>query len=764
MFHSHRNLHHLILGSALAAVSVGCLDRPVAPAKPRTTNVFVETVEQGSVDKIDLLFMIDNSLSMKDKQNILEEAVPVLVKRLVSPRCLDREGNPVGMVDSAGTCATGRPEFHPINDIHLGLITSSLGGHGGDECQVRADDATTGRTPDDRAELLPKVRPNAALASWNQTGFLAWDPGQKQTPPGEASVDTFVANFAHQVEATGEIGCGYESSLEAWYRFLVDPEPPTNIAKVNGPNGPVNSKGAVNEALLAQRAAFLRPDSLLAVVMLTDENDCSIDDEEGHQGFFVTANGAMMRSSAACAANPNDRCCHTCALPAPEGCPANEADTECSKGSSVEAQNDHKNLRCFHQKQRFGIDLLYPTSRYVDGLTKRTVRNRANQEVQNPIFAVKDGKAPRDPGHVLLAGIIGVPWQDIATTQSLEGNGLSYMTATELTAQGRWDVILGDPQKNVLPLDPHMHESITPRSGVNPVLEVPLAPPTSANTDPISGHEQNVPKLDDLQYACTFTLPDPHQCNPSNELTCECNVGERANNRSLCTYPADPNAEGTQVAAKAYPGTRHLEVLRGIGQAGVVASICPKNTAPAGGVLPENDPSYGYNPAVASLITAIGARLVQCLPRALKPETDPDSESFGQVACKAVEATPSLGNACTCDTAKGRSPIDSATVRQSVRTELETSALCGGDTHVDCNSYCLCEINQLKGGELSACQAGTEASNVYGYCYVDEDQHIGDPALVEQCPDTQKRLLRFAGDGVPAPGSTLVMACLGEAL
>ena len=195
-----------------------------------------------------------------------------------------------------------------------------------------------------------------------------------------------------------------------------------------------------------------------------------------------------------------------------------------------------------------------------------------------------------------------------------------------------------------------------------------------------------------------------------------------------------------------------------------MASICPKNTAPTGGVQPENDPNYGYNPAVASLITAIGSRLAQCLPRALNPETDPDSDSFGQVACKAVEATPGTGNACSCDTAKGRSPIDAAAVRQSVRTELQNELLCGGNTGIDCNSYCLCEINQLKGAELTSCQAGNEASDVYGYCYVDEDQHIGDPALVEKCPDTQKRLLRFAGEGVPAAGSTLVMACLGEAL
>src|SRR5215469_1729303 len=47
-------------------------------------------------DKIDLLFMIDNSSSMGDKQALLALAVPDLVSRLVSPNCLDATGHPTG--------------------------------------------------------------------------------------------------------------------------------------------------------------------------------------------------------------------------------------------------------------------------------------------------------------------------------------------------------------------------------------------------------------------------------------------------------------------------------------------------------------------------------------------------------------------------------------------------------------------------------------------------------------------------------------------
>ena len=60
-----------VAGSAAAA---GCLERPVTPLSPKTTNVFVSKIKQTAVNKIDLLFMIDNSISMADKQAVLKDA------------------------------------------------------------------------------------------------------------------------------------------------------------------------------------------------------------------------------------------------------------------------------------------------------------------------------------------------------------------------------------------------------------------------------------------------------------------------------------------------------------------------------------------------------------------------------------------------------------------------------------------------------------------------------------------------------------------
>src|SRR6185503_14009258 len=94
-----RTMRAAVFGSAaltcLSTVGSGCLDRPVAPATPQVTARVMEQVKQNKVNKIDLLFMIDNSSSMADKQAILGEAVPELVKRLIEPKCVDRDSGEI---------------------------------------------------------------------------------------------------------------------------------------------------------------------------------------------------------------------------------------------------------------------------------------------------------------------------------------------------------------------------------------------------------------------------------------------------------------------------------------------------------------------------------------------------------------------------------------------------------------------------------------------------------------------------------------------
>ncbi|HEY3499579.1 MAG TPA: hypothetical protein VGK73_33040, partial [Polyangiaceae bacterium] len=276
--------------AATGALTAGCLDRPVAPATPDTTNIYIGQIRQTGVDKIDLLFMIDNSISMADKQRILARAVPVLLQRLIQPTCINAQGQTAAREPSGDCPSTHPPEFKAVENIHIGIITSSLGHHGSnDVCSETAG----GRTPDDLAQLLPSVRPGVTLPSWNGQGFLVWDPrgaevDNAHVPPGWGSpggpgdANNLVEAFTAHVGATGELGCGYEQQLESWYRFLIDPEPVASMS-----NDGLNSvRNGVNQVVLGQRAAFMRRDSLLAIIMLTDENDCSIIDENGTQGWL----------------------------------------------------------------------------------------------------------------------------------------------------------------------------------------------------------------------------------------------------------------------------------------------------------------------------------------------------------------------------------------------------------------------------------------------------------------------------------------------
>lgn len=766
------------LGGAVA--TTGCLDRPVAPAVPRTSNVYVDEIRQTAVDKIDLLFMIDNSISMADKQAILAEAVPILVGRLITPICVDVNGNPTsGNADATGRCPSPSiAEFNPIKDIHVGVITSSLGSHGA----TGSKDVCTSAEDNDHARLLGSIRPAASppLRPYDGNGFLKWDTtGGKYNPAGDSDEGTFSSKFTDMVVASGENGCGFEASLEAWYRFLIDPEPPANVV-VDAASGQAFVQD-VDQTVLDQRKAFLRPDSLVAIIMLTDENDCSIQDE-GY-GWLIARAGAMFRSTSQCAANPNDKCCQSCGEEqANAGCPPIANDAACAMGKTLSHDTsggrhseDDLNLRCWQQKRRFGFELLYPTSRYSEGLRSPVVPQRSTgQNVQNPLFAPADGKAARDPGLVFLAGIIGVPWQDIADDASLQGEGLRYLTANELATKGRWEVILGDPNASppVLPTDPHMIETPEDRTTnaawpqANPITNDALVPSTS--TDPtanrINGHEQKNAASSDLQYACTFPLSAPITCDQARDEAnqgCDCFDRDKDFNRPLCQPPGGGPAGITQHFAKAYPGLRHLQVLKEFGENSVVASICPK-------VLDKNDPSYGYNPAVGAIIDRLKEALKgKCLPRPLVPAAaEQDGLQPGQVPCKVIEALlPSDGGACSCTALPNRKDA-SAELRSAILKKLKESQTCGTSGGTSCESFCTCELEQLRDQDLEACQTSESPPVTPGYCYINaapNEPNVGSPSLVKDCQPDQKRLLRFVGD-TPAPGAIALIACLGASL
>ena len=58
----------------------------------------------------------------------------------------------------------------------------------------------------------------------------------------------------------------------------------------------------------------------------------------------------------------------------------------------------------------------------------------------------------------------------------------------------------------------------------------------------------------------------------------------------------------------------------------------------------------------------------------------------------------------------------------------------------------------------------SESLPVDGWCYVDAmvSPPLGNPEIVDACPQDERRLTRFVGAGSPTPGSVLYMTCPAE--
>jgi len=780
-----------------------CLNRPLCDedCQPKTTNIFVDAIQQKSVDKIDLLFMIDNSISMADKQAVLREAVPDLVQRLVSPNCVDPDSGIANKqmtpADPKGDCpGTLVREFTPIRNIHVGIVTSSIGGHGSQTlCLGNDGGSLKDQEENDHAWLIGKrpryMQPAGGVAADPQ-GFLNWNPDVMMgETPGQ-----FTTTFQAMTTFAGEFGCGLESQLEAIYRFLVDPNPYNTIVIQNCPGStePCAVPQGRDDNLLAQRKAFLRPDSLVAIIMMTDENDCSIQ-EAGQYYYAARDNIILPHGSQICATNPNDKCCYFCNSAVPAGC---EPDATCSMGTP--RTQDQPNLRCFHQQQRFGFDFLYPTQRYVNALTQaqictsradlapdpsscRDLDNDKKPDIfDNPLFVGVNGTTavPRDQTLIFFAGIVGVPWQDLKTDTRPDGmpypnaTELHYRTAAQLTKDNIWSVILGndnpDPPNRAAPIPPSdslMLEAKDARSGVdgeNP--PVALAGSEAARrANPVNGHEWKNQDQDDLQYACIFDLKEPlRDC--AQEIMkvpapgCDCKPGKEGDNNPLCQAPGG-NYTTTQYAAKAYPGLRELKVLKDFGNNSIVASICARN------LKDDKAQDYGYRPAVDAIVDRLKEALTgKCLPRRLTP--DPVTK---QIPCSIIEVRPTpTGGSPGCGAAGREDPPQG--VVEPVRSRLKEIGFCGVPNKPDCDDSQIyfCKIKEADPltDPTSNCNKN-ESPNTTGWCYVDPSapgHENDDQSLVAKCPATKQRIIRFVDpmNATPAHDATVLIACFGASL
>lgn len=656
----------LALGSG--AFSTGCLARdvwynvPEYLAKP----VLRRSVKHTVVNRPSVLFVIDDSPSMGDKQALLAKAIERTQGVIWS--CVGADG-PVDLVDGVcpdDTAWTGVGAFGQV-----ALITTSLEA-GGKLCAERSRGA------------LPLPR----------------------------SIDEFSGASLN----VGEEGCGFEAPLEATYRFLVDPEPPLGVSVRSGEAGDETTAEGTHTELLAERADFLAPHSFITIVILTDEDDCSVMDSGD---AWKIGEAEMARGTSVCASDPEDPCCRPCdALEEapPPGCAPLTQDPNCQAPLFARGEAPI-NTRCWNQKARFGQEWLFPIERYTEALTSPFIRSRRGALVENPLFV--HGETP-DMVSVLL--LSGVPWQLLTKPESHpEDEALSFLTPSELEANGVWAKILG--LAGAVPTDPHLVQSVSPRAGL------PLAETT---WDPVHGHEVSWPGQDNLQFSCIFPLPEPRTCEGKNG--CGCDRGVKS---PLCEQE-DGSYGQPQRFAGAFPPTRLAQFARSLGERATLGSICPKQLSDPG------KPGYGYDDFISqTLRERFNSFHKPCFTPTLP--TNPD----GSANCKLLEYYESPGVDCA---ALGRFSVDDEYRKPFKLTKDDLGTLCEiprmpGDPADPQSDYYRCAHDLHP------------AVTNKGYCYIDTLIGLGSPELVAVCSETHKRFLRSIPAALGRPGTKVGLVC-----
>lgn len=572
-----RPLFRSLCASSIA-LAVACGGSTAATSDPPAPQPGTDAVDAGRTDepdvplvpasKVDLLLVVDNSASMGDKSKLLAKSVGTLIRDLAR-----------------------------VGDMHVGVLASSLGTMGGDVCPEQGEYNTFAHL-----RTLPTV-PNGVLAL-------------------NGDVESLVANTQGLVESVGERGCGLEAQLESAYRFLVQPDPWAKVTLDAFNQADLGKE--IDATVLQQRKAFLRPDSALVVVLLTDEDDSIADPLSiGGQGWAFMARSfpgskvfrggssvqgtTAPRGTSACTdptRGPAHPDCTSCGFaqscnPADAACQTIKNDPSCNdaNGGYYGPNEDSLNVRFHRMKERFGIDPQYPLSRYVTGFTSARVPDRASEhpttmqssgarmiasytdapKCTNPIFAAS---LPGAPGDELCNLPRGPRSRELVLFAVL--GGVPEALATE---SPDWNAILGrDPAKyDLTGIDLHMVQSTAPRAG----LEAPSAVRGDNGSDPVHGREWDTTG-DDLQYACTFALPAPRTC-AVQDASCDCAIADR--NPPLCGATL-----GEQLRAKAYPSIRPLRVAQALGQRAVIGSICA---------------SGGYDATMKTLAARLAPRLAR---------------------------------------------------------------------------------------------------------------------------------------------------------
>ncbi len=210
-------------------------DAGLPPCTPET----FEEPPTGPPVAVDLLFVVDSSGSMSEEQRTLAENFPRMLEMLLTGD-MDRDGV---------------RDFFPVASLHVGVVTTDLGDDGfgvcGDARPPEGDDAV--------------LRTSGSFAL---TGCAPPYPSVLSFRPEDGVPPSAFAHDFSCVARVGTQGCGYEQPLEAALKALTPGTSPLRFAHDSIGHG----DGA--------NAGFLRDDATLAIVLVTDEDDCSVSDPD----------------------------------------------------------------------------------------------------------------------------------------------------------------------------------------------------------------------------------------------------------------------------------------------------------------------------------------------------------------------------------------------------------------------------------------------------------------------------------------------------
>jgi hypothetical protein len=221
--------------------------------------------------RLDLLFVVDNSGSMREEQVALQAQLPNMVRALTS-----------GDMDDDGT-----QDMPRATDLHVGVVSTDLGlpGISGIPlCEGLGSDGT-----------MVDVR--ACSPSSESPRFLQYTEGGDRTP-------TDLGGDLACIASLGTMGCGFEQQLENTLKALW-PADDEAVGFLPDPTG----FGATGQGgQLGANGNFLRNDlenpSTIAVVLLTDEEDCS----SSNMSHFRPDNGTLDPSDPLSQQGLNTRC------------------------------------------------------------------------------------------------------------------------------------------------------------------------------------------------------------------------------------------------------------------------------------------------------------------------------------------------------------------------------------------------------------------------------------------------------------------------